>query len=370
MLTSRSLKPMSFSGNIDEAIAQYEKLSELQPDNTEWYKKIGGLSQKSRQMDAAARLAKAATAYEKAIELDPTTYQFYNLLAGIYTKGDRLSEVTMVYRRALDASLEEHEYNSALQGLWKLYADKEQKDKGIAILEELKPKMHKSAVLLGLLGDAYKEMDDTEKADAVYAEWLAIRQKEVNRNQRAWDYRRLADELLSKDIMPALALELAERAMQMSGSGSYAATLAQAYVANDRYEAALEQFKRSMNDTDRYYVVGTGDMTRAMWSNVAEAGKNAKDEKQYIEMVNQLKDATSDNATAELHANVTLARFYRERDLSEKAEASMDKTGFIPESTWWIIGPFDNAAGIGYNTAYIPEDTMQIDPDAQIRGNR
>ena len=357
-----------FSGNIDEAIAQYEKLSELQPDNTEWYKKIGALSQKSPQMDAAARLAKAATAYEKAIELDPTTYQFYNLLAGIYTKGDQLSEATMVYRRALDASLEEHEYNSALQGLWKLYADKEQKDKGIAILEELKPKMHKSAVLLGLLGDAYKEMDDTEKADAVYAEWLAIRQKEVNRNQRAWDYRRLADELLSKDIMPALALELAERAMQMSGSGSYAATLAQAYVANDRYEEALEQFKRSMNDTDRYYVVGTGDMTRAMWSNVAEAGKNAKDEKQYIEMVNQLKDATSDNATAELHANVTLARFYRERDLSEKAEASMDKTGFIPESTWWIIGPFDNAAGIGYNTAYIPEDTMQIDPDAQYEG--
>ncbi len=356
-----------FSGNIDEAIAQYEKLSELQPDNTEWYKKIGTLSQKSTQMDAAARLVKAATAYEKAIELDPTTYQFYSLLAGVYTKGDQLSEAEMVYRRALEASLEEHEYNSALNGLWKLYADKDQKDKGVAILEELKPKMHKSAVLLGLLGDAYKEMDNPEKADAAYAEWLAIRQKEVNRNQRAWDYRRLADELLSKAIMPVLALELAERALQMSGSGYYAATLAEAYVANDRYEEALEQFKRSMNDMDRYYFVGD-DMTREMWSNVAEAGKNAKDEKQYVEMVNKLKDATSDNATAELHANVTLARFYRERDLPEKAEASMDKTAFLRENAWWIVGPFDNAAGIGYNTAYIPEDTTQIDPTAQYDG--
>ena len=198
--------------------------------------------------------------------------------------------------------------------------------------------MHKSAVLLGLLGDAYKEMDNTEKADAAYAEWLAIRQKEVNRNQRAWDYRRLADELLSKAIMPVLALELAERALQMSGSGYYAATLAEAYVANDRYEEALEQFKRSMNDMDRYYFVGD-DMTREMWSNVAEAGKNAKDEEQYVEMVNKLKDATSDNATAELHANVTLARFYRERDLPEKAEAYMDKTGFLRENAWWIVGP-------------------------------
>ena len=356
-----------FSGNIDEAIVQYEKLSELQPDNTEWYKKIGALSQKSTQMDAAARLVKASTAYEKAIELDPTTYQFYSLLAGVYTKGDQLSEAEMVYRRALEASLEEHQYNSALNGLWKLYADKDQKDRGAAILEELKPKMPKRAVLLGLLGDAYKETDNTEKADAVYAEWLAIRQKEVNRDQQAWGYRRLADELLSKAIMPALALELAERALQMSGSGYYAVTLAEAYVANDRYEEALEQFKRSMNDMDRYYFVGD-DMTREMWSNVAEAGKNAKDEEKYVEMVNKLKDATSDNATAELHANVTLARFYRERDLPEKADASMDKTAFLRENAWWIVGPFDNAAGIGYNTAYIPEDTTQIDPTAQYDG--
>ena len=122
-----------------------------------------------------------------------------------------------------------------------------------------------------------------------------------------------------------------------------------------------------MNDMDRYYLVDD-DMTREMWLRVAESGKNAKDEDQYVEMVNKLRDATSDNSTAELHANVTLARFYRERDLPEKAEAYMDKTAFIPENTWWIIGPFDNAAGIGYNTVYIPEDTTQIDPAAQYNG--
>ena len=356
-----------FSDSIDAAIGQYEKLSELQPENTEWYKKIGDLSQKSRQIDEAARLAKAITAYEKAIELEPTSYQFYSLLARTYTKGEQLSEAEAVYRRALDASLEEHEYNSVLRGLWKLYADKDQKDTGIAILEELKPKMPKSAVLLELLGDAYKEADDTEKADVVYAEWLAIRQKEANREQRGWDYRNLAEQLLKKDIMPELALEFAERALQMSGSGYYASTLGHAYVANDRYEEAFEQFKRSMNDMDRYYLVDD-DMTREMWLRVAQSGKNAKDEDQYVEMVNKLRDATSDNSTAELHANVTLAQFYRERDLPEKAEAYMDKTAFIPENTWWIIGPFDNAAGIGYNTVYIPEDTTQIDPAAQYNG--
>ena len=54
-----------FSDSVDKAIGQYEKLSELQPENAEWQKKIGELSQKSRQMDEATRLAKAITAYEE-----------------------------------------------------------------------------------------------------------------------------------------------------------------------------------------------------------------------------------------------------------------------------------------------------------------
>ena len=355
------------SDKVDEAIAQYEKISELQPDNAQWHKTLGKLYEKSPQIDKTARLAKATAAYEKAIELEPTSYQHYSLLAQTFVKGDQLSEAEAVYRRALDASLEEHEYNSMLRGLWKLYADKDQKDRGIAILEELKPKMPKSAVLLELLGDAYKEADDAEKADAAYAEWLAIRQKEANREQRGWGYHRLAEQLLNKDLMPELALELAERALQMGDSGYYASTLGHAYVANDRYEEALEQFKLSMNNPDRFYFA-SGNMMKDSWSRVAQAGKNAKDEDRYVEMVNKLKDATPDNPTAELHANVTLARFYRERDLLEKADAYMSKTAFIDEKAWWIIGPFDNAAGIGYNEVYVPENATQIDTAIQYNG--
>ena len=68
-----------------------------------------------------------------------------------------------------------------------------------------------------------------------------------------------------------------------------------------------------------------------------------------------------------LHAGITLAEFYRERD-PEKAKAYMDKTGFIAESAWWIIGRFDNTGGIGYNSVYIPEDATQIDTDTEYDG--
>ena len=353
-----------WSDGVDAAIAQYEKIVELQPDNAEWHKKIGDLTRKSRLGDEATRFTKAVAAYEKAIELEPTSYQSYAQLAETYVKRDRLSEAEAVYRRALEASLEEHDYNGALRGIWKLYDDAEQQETGIAVLEELRSKVPTNALRLELLGDAYKEADAAEKADAVYAEWLVIRQKEVNRTQRGWDYRRLADQLLRKAIMPEKALELAERASQMQSDWNFALTLGHAYVANDRYEEALEQFTRGMNGMGQRYTVYT-NMARQFWTRLAQVGKNATDEARYIDMVKQLISLPSSNSEAELYANVTLAQFYHARDLPEKAKAYMDKTAFIAEEAWWIIGPFDNADGIGYNNVYIPETETQVDTTAE-----
>ena len=355
-----------WSSSVDEAIAQYEKIVELQPDNAEWQKKIGDLTRKSRQGDEAMRFTNAVAAYKKAIELEPTSYQAYDLLAQTYVKADRLAEAEAVYRRALGASLEEHDYNGALRGIWKLYADAEQQDTGIAVLEELKSKVPTNAVRLELLGDAYKEAD-AEKADAVYTEWLAIRQKEVNRTQREWDYRQLADQLLRKGIMPEKALELAERAARMRNDWNFALTLGHAYVANDRYEEALEQFTRGINGMGQRYTVYT-NMARQFWTRLAQVGKNAMNEERYLDIVKQLISLRSSNSETELYANVTLAQFYHQRDRPEKAKAYMDKTAFIAEDAWWIIGPFDNADGIGYNTVYIPETETQFDTTAKYDG--
>ena len=262
--------------------------------------------------------------------------------------------------------MRKHYYNRALRGIWKLYTDQEQNDKGIAVLEELKPKMVKNAVILELLGDAYKEADNTEKADAIYTEWLTIRRKEVNREQRSWGYRDLAGQLLTKNIMPETALELAELASQTRADWSSALTLGRAYVANDRYEKAFEQFIRGLNGMGQSYMLYT-DTAREFWARVTQAGKNAKDEERYVEMVNKLMNTTPDNPAVEVYANTTLAQFYHERD-PEKAKAYMDKTAFIPESTWWIVGTFDNAGGIGYNKAYVPETATQPDTTAEYDG--
>ena len=224
----------------------------------------------------ADQLTQAAIAYEKAIQLEPTSYELYNLLAQTHEKADRLSEAEAVYRQALDASLEESEHNAAIRGLWKLYADKDQKNKGIAVLEELRPSMETSVSLLELLGDAYKEAGDAEKADAAYTEWLTIQEKSANRRQSPSGYRNLARQLLDKGIMPEKGLEYAERASQMGSGSRYTETLAQAYVANDRYEEASEQLKKRLNTMEQEAF----GRWLAPW--ISRAGKNATDKGRYV----------------------------------------------------------------------------------------
>ena len=46
----------------------------------------------------------------------------------------------------------------------------------------------------------------------------------------------------------------------------------------------------------------------------------------------------------------------------------IQKTGFITEDKWMVLGPFDNTGGIGHGTASIPEDITQIDVTAKYDG--
>ncbi len=308
------------------------------------------------------QLAQAAAAYQKAVHLEPTSYELYSLLAQTYVKSNRLPEAEAVYHQALDASLEESEHESAIRSIWKLYTDKNQKDNGIAALEALKPKMGTSPALLELLGDAYKETGDTEKADALYAEWLAVREKEANRRQSPAGYLSLAREMLDRGIMLDKGLEYAERASQMSSGANYTATLAQAYVINGRYEEALEQLKRDLNTMEQEA------FGRWLTSWMSRTGKHVKDKGRYVEMLDELVNSVSDNLSVPLEVHLKLAEFCSENAMPEKAKNYVQKTGVITEESWLILGPFDNTKGVGYDTAYIAEDATQIDTTTKHDG--
>ena len=297
---------------IDKAIKHYKRVSELDPNRVRWYVAITRLYQKQHSTAPAKQLAKTAALYEKALNTVPSSFELHYLLATTYGAQNRFSEATGLYRRALNLALKTRERNMVLRSIWKLYAGSEQQDKGIAILEELKGELQTDLVLHELLGNAYKAVKNFEKAEGAYTEWLVIRQKSVHR-KRARDYRDLAGELLDKNILPEKALAFAERAAQIGTSHHYASMLGRAYLANGRYEEALEQFKHGINSMN-HPGMAAEDAARQLYL----AASNVTDKARYIAMVEELMSTLPDNPT--LQQLAALVEYYRKQEQPDKAK--------------------------------------------------
>ena len=334
------------SEKIGEAIAQYQKISELQPDKAEWHKKIGDLYDGATNINRQEKLEKAAAAYGKAISLEPTSYKFYHLLAKIHKKQDNLSKAEDVYRQALQASLKPIEHDSAVKAILEFYDGKEQAEKRVAILEELDAKTGNSPFLHKMLGDTYIEAGDTDKAADAYRKWLEILKNVPNQRNNAPEYFQLADRLLNQNIMPDIALEVAKLAAENRSDTIYLSTLGHAYLANEQYDKALQQFQRSLNLINRSGRV-QGNNVEHLLTRISQVGKNVKDKVRYIEMMGKLINLIPEKMGDQLNANLSLAEFCRELGMTEKAKAYILKTGFFPETAWLTLGPFDNTKGVG-----------------------
>ena len=156
-------------------------------------------------------------------------------------------------------------------------------------------------------------------------------------------------------------LKFVERTAETEANARYILTLEQTHLKN-KWKNALEQFKSDLDTTT------FGSSQRQLYAQIAEMGKNTEDKARYVDMLNKLMDAMPDKPGVQLNIHLLLAEFYRDNDMPEKAEAHIQKTGFIIEDEWLILGPFDNTNGIGYNTAYISEDAKQIDATAKYEG--
>ena len=166
---------------------------------------------------------------------------------------------------------------------------------------------------------------------------------------------------LNQEQRSETVLNFAERTAEIEANARYIAALEQTYLEN-RWQDIVEAFTNDPNTMMLGYV------ERRLFSQIAHIGRTAKDKESYMERLHQLMDAVPDNLSVRLNIHLALAAFYRDNDMPEEAEAHIQKTGFITEDKWLILGPFDNIGGIGYNTAYIPEDATQVDRTKKYDG--
>ena len=79
------------------------------------------------------------------------------------------------------------------------------------------------------------------------------------------------------------------------------------------------------------------------------------------DMIAELDPNSTSSLKLQIDANFGLAEYYRENGPHEKADEHIQKTCFVTEDAWLVLGPFDNAGGIGFDIAYIPENITEID---------
>ena len=277
-------------------------------------------------------LTKSVEAYERAIALEPTAHQLYYALARNYLRLDRVDTAEATYRRAIDAVVKltsspdftgwhsdrQNMLDSAIRHLWQFYVDHTELEKGIETLEALKPRLGSHAALHRLLGDAFKELGDSEKSDAAYAEWFEIRRKEI---YGSWTplYANLATELLDIEFMPQEAVKFAALAMPHNNQFSALRLLCRAYIANGQYTEAVDEFKRALKNPailawpNEWSDTMLDAASVQLWLDMAEAGRRVENKARYIETIEQLANSMPNDPIIQRHVNPELSQLNDEQ---------------------------------------------------------
>ncbi len=332
--------------------------------------KIASYSRPIHERPRSEQFEKSINAYQIAIGLEPLSYQLYDKLAQTYVLAGETANAEETYQRALDEPLKQSQHDSAIRAISKLYSADEMADKIILILEGIEPKMEKSAVLSELLGANYKKVGENEKSEHAYAKWLSIRLKALNRQNNEYQYRSFAVELLNKNLYPETALKLAKRAYYKNAYSNYwyPETVGIAYTANGLYDEALKFYKYA------FTVISDASSFGRFWGKITDEGKKVEDKGRYYQMLDSLAESIPSTYTGHrieinrILVKLRLAEYYSQNNMREKAMEMIQQTGIVAENAWLTIGPFDNIAGIGYNTEYITEDTPQLDLTAKYDG--
>lgn len=344
------------NGMLEKAIAAYERAKALNPDS-------------SIILDPLAKLYidadpdKAKLLYKRLIALADSAdvrREYRNVLIDLYKRHGEFDAAISELLDTVQSTEDEVERNAALPLLWGIYTTEDRAAEGLATLEALVTKLANNSTLYEVLGDAYKETGDLEKANTAYTRWIELSQRELERQEHHWGYMILVPKLLIKGILPEKTLELAKRAPEAEPNPYYYAILGAAYLMNGLYDEAESSLKSALGSNEIINMP-----SQWLWSILSPAARAAKDTSQLTNLVEALIEDMPVNAAGRVHASLLLATFHHEHNRPEEAERYMRRSGIVPESAWWTIGPFDNTRA---TEDHMPEETTKVDPTRIYQG--
>ncbi len=254
--------------------------------------------------------------------------------------------------------------------LMNAYKDQEKLDVLRTLLEDKNQKDADNPAIIEMLAEIYWNANDYKKAAEAYH---ALSKVEPN-NIRCFY---LAATAFQKNNQPDTAKELLNQAedklafINYKQDGSFLGALATICLKNEMYDPAIKLAGKAIVEAQNFVDPDIEFIRKA----IIEA-QNSVDPA--IERVGKRAAIEAQNPNRTLVVNaclrilwksrIGLAKYYDKNNMPDKAIEQMRLTGLIHENAWLVLGPFDNTAGIGYNTKYIFEDTTQFDLTTKYEG--
>jgi len=118
-------------------------------------------------------------------------------------------------------------------------------------------------------------------------------------------------------------LQFLEHSPQKPKTSEYMLWKGEVYLANEWFDAALEEFMKYLTAADH---PGDRDVTthpsfhRKLFTRIGKACKDVHDKERYVNMLNELIEYFNDSLSIQLNAHLVLAKFYHDNDMLEKAD--------------------------------------------------
>ena len=224
-------------GQIDEAIAHYQRAVEIKPNYAEAHLNLGALLAGRGELDAAT------DHYHKALEFKPDFADAHTNLGNVLARRGQVDEAVAEYRRALDI---DPDFVLAHNNFGSLLARRGHRDEAITHFRRAVEIEPENADAHYNLGNALACRGEFDEALAEYEKALEIQPKKAAAlNDLAWIR---ATHFDSKFRDGPQAVSLARRALELSpGDANCLATLAAAYAEAGRFAEAVQAARQAID---------------------------------------------------------------------------------------------------------------------------
>jgi len=375
------IKLYLYQGNLEEVLQKIE--NEGIPLSYE----ISNPKERARHFLNTGELEKSAAYFKIALMMSNNSHErdtIFNELLNVYLKQGRTDSALAFYEveaskqfrstilsTLLSPSNIEVKFGSddARKILMNAYEDQGKLDVLRTLLEDKLEKNADNPAIIEMLAEIYWNSNDYQKATEAYH---ALSKVEPN-NIRCFY---LAATAFQKNNQPDMAKELLNQAeaklafINYKQDGLFLGALATICLKNEMYDPAIKLAGKAIVEAQNFVDPEIEFIRKA----IIEA-QNFVD-RDIVRVGNAAIEAQNPNRTLVVNAclrilwksRIGLAKYYDRNNMPDKAMEQMRQTGIIHENVWMVLGPFDNTAGIGYNTEYIREDIAQINLTAKYEG--